>query len=511
MVTQGTLSFKYDVQKKFKGTTQFAGLAIFVEFIFVTGLHKSIQKHICARTNTQGYTDFQMIFSLLLLNLAGGKCVEHINAFEQDNGLIKLIKHFEIHELADAAKSKDLKRWRQKHNRIVPSPTTIFNYLRHYHDPETMECSLSGKAYIPKQSVLQKSLLLVLKDQIHYAQRCNPIETATIDQDATLLRTYKSTALFGYKRYKAYQPVNTYWYEQCLLIHSEFRDGNVSANYDLLRVFIESLEQLPESVKTVYSRTDGAGYQLEILEYCAQGKHKKFGVIQFAISATVCESFKQSVAQLKESDWHDYVDFDRHGNIVNTQQQWAEVNFVTDLMISKKVKTDYRFIAIRECLHDHTNVSSSNLPFPSYDKSGKRYKLFSIVTNRFDMPGNELIKWHRQRCGKSEDLHKEEKVDLSCQYMPSKHFGVNQAFWLIMILAFNLAHMIQRFLPSHKHEVHVNTLRKQIIHIPARVIVHGRQMIIKLDSNKLFLYQTFIFVRKQIKNFQGRDPPALLN
>jgi hypothetical protein len=38
--------------------------------------------------------------------------------------------------------------------------------------------------------------------------------TATLDMDATLVATSKAEALFCYKGYKSYQPLNTWWAEQ---------------------------------------------------------------------------------------------------------------------------------------------------------------------------------------------------------------------------------------------------------------------------------------------------------
>jgi len=48
--------------------------------------------------------------------------------------------------------------------------------------------------------------------------------------------------------------------EQDLLVHSEFRDGNVPASYEKVLVFREALEHLPEGVEKVYLRTDTAGF-----------------------------------------------------------------------------------------------------------------------------------------------------------------------------------------------------------------------------------------------------------
>jgi len=67
--------------------------------------------------------------------------------------------------------------------------------------------------------------------------------------DATLISTNKIDALFSYKGDKAYQPLNTWWSEQGIILHMEFRDGNVPADFQQLRVFKEALNCLPEGVK----------------------------------------------------------------------------------------------------------------------------------------------------------------------------------------------------------------------------------------------------------------------
>ena len=41
------------------------------------------------------------------------------------------------------------------------------------------------------------------------------------------METEKEDALFSYKGYKAYQPMNTYWVKQEAVLPTEFRDGNV--------------------------------------------------------------------------------------------------------------------------------------------------------------------------------------------------------------------------------------------------------------------------------------------
>ncbi len=51
------------------------------------------------------------------------------------------------------------------------------------------------------------------------------------------------------KGFKSHQPLNTWWAEHEMVLHTEFRDGNVPAGYEQLRVLKESLSLLPAGVE----------------------------------------------------------------------------------------------------------------------------------------------------------------------------------------------------------------------------------------------------------------------
>ena len=120
-----------------------------------------------------------------------------------------------------------------------------------------------------------------------FMQTHQPSPSATLDMDATLIETHKRDALPCYKGFKAYQPLNCWWAEQGTMLYSEFRDGNVPAGHEQLRVMKDCLGYLPASVTKVSLRSDTAGYQEELLLYCGEGRDPRFGVIDFAIGADV--------------------------------------------------------------------------------------------------------------------------------------------------------------------------------------------------------------------------------
>jgi hypothetical protein len=118
-----------------------------------------------------------------------------------------------------------------------------------------------------------------------------------------------------------------------------------------------------------------------------------------------------------------------------------------------------------------------------------RHKLFGIVTNR-DLPGDELIRWHRSRCGASEMAHSVMKEDLAGGKLPSKLFGANAAWWAIMLLAYNLNSAMKRLvLGGSWASKRLKAIRYGLIHIAARVLERGRQLIVRLagghPSNEL--------------------------
>lgn len=123
-----------------------------------------------------------------------------------------------------------------------------------------------------------------------------------------------------------------------------------------------------------------------------------------------------------------------------------------------------------------------SLPFPTFDIAEQgRYKLFGVVTNR-DIPGDELIFWHRGRCGKSEEAHGVMKEDLAGGKLPSAEFGENAAWWAIVVLAFNLNVAMKRLvLGKGWVEKRLKAVRFSLISLPGRVLGHARGLMVRLS------------------------------
>jgi len=484
-MAQGVLPYKYEEESKPAGMTSLAGLPIYLDLASVLGVSDCIGAHVHVRKAGQGWTDEQAVLSLMLLNLVGGDCVDDIRILEKDEGFGKILGRVETKGLTRQQRRGLERRWRKERHRCVPSPSALFRYLEAFHDPEEEKKREPGKAFIPAPNEHLQGLRKANQDFVASLQRRHPEREATLDTDATLVETQKKEAFFSYQGYKAYQPFNVWWAEQKVVLHTEFRDGNVPAGYEQLRVFEEALDMLPEGVTKVYLRSDTAGYEHSLLRYCEKGENPRFGRIEFAIGVDVTKEFKKAVAEVEESEWRP-LRKEIRGERRETGAEWAEVCFVPNAIARSKNGPVYRYLAIRELLAQSELPGMEgqvDLPFPTMRMEKQRYKVFGVVTNR-DLEGNELINWLHQRCGKSEEAHSIMKEDLAGGKLPSSEFGENAAWWWIMILAFNLnSAMKQLVLQGSWVAQRMKAIRFSLIGLPGRVMKHARGLIVRLVKN----------------------------
>jgi hypothetical protein len=486
-MTHVALPFQYQAEKNDSGLTGFAGLPLYVELARQSGFVEYINQTM--QTKERGWTDAEMILSLVLLNLAGGDCISDIERLEQDVGLKTLLIQFATHGMKRKERRAFERRWRKEKSRGLPSNAAIHRYLPQFHSSEEEKNRVEGEAFIPKPNDKLRTLIGLNKPLIACVQQQRPSTTATLDQDATLTSTYKRKAFYSYKGFKAYQPFNTYWAEHGVLLHSEFRDGNVNAGFEQLRVLKEALTLLPSDVKQVYLRSDSAGYQEDLIRYCTEGHDPRFGVIPFAIAAKVSAGIKKEAQSLDEKHWHPIYQSDADGIKIKTNQEWADICFVPDWTVSSK--GTYRYIAIREAMKPSKTKSDEEieLPFQTMKAKEVTYKLFAVVTNR-DIDGSELIQWHRMRCGKSEHVHSTQKEGLAGGQFPSNLFGANAAWWVIMVLSFNLNRLMQlAALPKDFKESKMKALRFHVIQLPGRIIQHARQVYVRVEAHCCDLFQ----------------------
>jgi len=479
------LPYEYAEDSSTTEVTGHAGLLPYIDLACVLGLLREVDARVGV-CGEQGWMDRHHVLSLILLNLAGGECVEDIRMLESDAGLCRVVREAELYGLGHGARRQMAKRFRKGRTRTFPSPTRIYEYLDEFHNEAEEAKRVEGRAFIPAANEHLEGLVAVNTALLSSVQRHAMHKEATLDIDATLAETTKREALYCYEGYRAYQPMSTYWAETGMVVASEFRDGNVPAGHEILRILRESIAALPEGVERVRVRMDSAGYQHDVLRFMATGEDGKRETIEFTVSNDMTEEFRKAVMEVGEEEWKPLVRMER-GKEVLTGQEWAEVVYVPNAIAFKKDAPVYRYLAIRELVKQAVFPgmegieSQLDLPFAMVICGGRTYRISGIVTNRKE-DGAELIRWHYERCGKSEEAHSVMKCDLAGGRLPSGKFGANAAWWAIMVLAYNL-HAAMRLLalPGPLKPKRMKAIRFALIDVPGRVVEHARQLVVRLS------------------------------
>jgi hypothetical protein len=485
------IPIKLEVDPTDCATTAFAGIMPYLDLWNALQMPTTIDNTVSICGN-QGWMDRQMVQSLVLLNLIGGDCVTDIEKLEDDPGLGKMVRTGECSGMSLAQRREALKRFRGGRTRTFPAATQIYNFLEACHEESEETKRVAAKAFIPAPNEHLTSLCALNTALVAQLQKRHPQKTATLDCDATLVPTETQSAFFSYKGFRAYQPYNVWWAEQQVVVHSQFRDGNVPAGWQIVPVLKEALASLPEGVEQVFMRQDTAAYQTEVLAWCERAEeHPQYGRILFTISADVTSALRDEIRKVR--DWTvEYAP--KKGKLVPTGREWSEVVFVpnTQALLSD-IFEPFRYIVVRERLGEQLRLLDvdtdsvqtdklTGLPFPTMTLGNVAYKIGAIVTNRRSEDALELIRWHYGRCGKSEEAHSIMKEDFAGGQLPSSKFGANAAWWALMILSMNFEFMLKRLvLGSGYVSKRMKAIRHALIHTAGRIVHHSRQFCLRVS------------------------------
>jgi len=482
-MTQNSIPYQIESLEDTMKLTARAGIAPFFDLLLRSGFLKAVRAHLDARH--KGWPVIAQVLGVFILLLADAEHVDDIGRVQQDEALMLLVHRF----LSRLLRGQEKKRYmRLRRKGALPSASALRRFLESFHDAkqEELRPKAQTKAFIPQPMQGLQALSVLNAVLIEYTLRCLPQRSVTLDMDATIAESHKREALYSYKKVPGYQPLNVFIAELGQMLYSSFRDGNVPCGYRQLEVFKTALSLLPPVVKEVSLRTDTQGYEWELLRYCAEGKDPRFGVIPFACGADVTPELKRAVK--KCATWTRYAVEYADGQRIETNQEYSDhVEFVSNAMAQGKTGTRYRFIAIREGLQrELPETAQTELPFPSYKSGTSRYKLYVVVTNRFDLSAEELIRWHRARCGASEHAHAEIKTALAGGCLPSGKFGANAAWWQFNIMVFNLHRMMSLLVlgePCAQRKI--KTVRRLLITIAAWVQIKARQLVLRVAEHQV--------------------------
>jgi len=156
MMPQGVTPFHYEEDNSNSNITGLAGLPVYMDLLTKIGLSEIIGRHLHLRTKKNSWSDADEITALLLLNIAGGDCVDDIDILNADQGFCKLLKQLQLREQKLPRQQRRLlsREWEETQQRLFPSQTAIRSFLKAFHcesliaERETSEV----KAFIPRAS-----------------------------------------------------------------------------------------------------------------------------------------------------------------------------------------------------------------------------------------------------------------------------------------------------------------------------------------------------------------------
>ena len=180
--------------------TGLSGLVTYLELMHASGLKSSVERHVGLREHRQGWTDSQMITSLILLNLAGGESVSDLDVLDKDAGFSRMLREVETCGMGRRERRALKERWRGERHRSVPSDSAVFRYLEMFHDADEEARREAHRAFIPSPNEALSGLYKVNADLMGFVQGRWPQREATLDMDASLVETHKQEALYSYKK-----------------------------------------------------------------------------------------------------------------------------------------------------------------------------------------------------------------------------------------------------------------------------------------------------------------------
>jgi hypothetical protein len=391
------------------------------------------------RKRQRGYSEGQMVESLVLLQTVGGDCPEDMRLLANDSCLERGLGY------------------------VPPKVTAVREFLELFHDEElavqrpsrAVQKSFIFPSTRPVAALQDVQAHTVRRIARRYEQQGQPQRLATVDQDATIIESHKRSALPHYQGGRGYQPMVAVWAEADLVLADEFRDGNVPARQAPLTCAQLAFAALPTDIQQRYFRGDSACHENELIQWLAHPERatEPGGAIGFGISAMMTDELLRAIKRLPEAEWTTF-DVEADG----TRRQWAEVPFVPTERYEQKDRRPLRYVGLRL-------LKPQGVLFA--DGSDRHHH--ALITNR-ELRGDKLLNWHREKAGTVEHVHDEIKNALGGGHMPSQRFAVNAAWFKLTLLSYNLASAIKGlcFDPAER-TVRFKKYRLLLIHLAGRM------------------------------------------
>ena len=165
------MPFRFEAAPRPMDLTAHAGLTLIAETLLALGVDQLVRAGLQVRVRHRGYAEFDTLQAMVLVQAAGGDCVEDGRVLARDAGLARVL------------------------HRRFPAPEAVHDCLARFHAAEQMAQRPPAGAWIPTESPALQKLAALNTAVIRRAVAGLDATTATLDLDATLIVSHTRDAL----------------------------------------------------------------------------------------------------------------------------------------------------------------------------------------------------------------------------------------------------------------------------------------------------------------------------
>ena len=321
----------------------------------------------------------------------------------------------------------------------------------------------------------------------------------TIDIDATDVEVYgskKRGVAYNYQGQRAGRPHVASWAETEIPLAAGLLSGDQDPRSHVAGLLGRALAALPQAVRDgaraagrrIALRADAGYFAGELARAAAKEN------MAFAIGAKRITSMWKALAGIAEDAWRDAIDMQNAQVAVSPYKpaDWPE----DTVLLVRRVKLDPDQVSAdprsrrRRTLHPDQRA----LPFPELEREPAIYACSFICTNMdVSTPAKAAAveHWYRHRTS-IENIFRDSKHGAALRHLPSGSTEINTCWMWASLIAAAIAawlHQLTGLISGGElvegHGVRggkamIATLRRVLIAVPARLVRHGGQLIMRL-------------------------------
>jgi hypothetical protein len=276
-------------------------------------------------------------------------------------------------------------------------------------------------------------------------------EAYTLIVDPYILEANKYEAHKTYLGVKGYRPVVATLKELGVCVAHEFRAGN--DNSAKLRVIRRAFKRMPKGKRIARVLLDAEYYSNDVMEYLDARP------LQWAIGVDKDESVMAGIESIAQEAWGPLEDRD---GVLTDREVAGTVHATNEGRIS------FRLVVIR-------------WREPQLELFRDRYYYHAIATN-MDCSNQEVV-WAYNERANVENHIKELQHGFALDSVPCGEFEANAIWFAIGVMTYNLW-IGQKLLtlPKRLLSITIQTMRWMLVHIPAKLVRHGRAVYLRLAT-----------------------------